>query len=291
MLGLIAFSKDGFKIAKAISNYFYSCIHYFGKEDISDCYKISKNGKNLEKDKGKSRVDLSNIYIESDGIVKSFGKIYNKCSGIIFISACGIAVRVISPYVKDKKIDAPVVVIDDGCRYCIPILSGHEGGANRLALNISAKLGIEAVVTTGTESKKNVIVGIGLRKGVDSEEIEEAVATVLSNNDISINNVRVLASIDLKMEESGLVEYARKINIPLRFIESEKIKKVENNRVFSPFVKEKIGVGGVCENAAMLAGVRTEIIIPKTIFKKKVTIAAAREKYLWEVLDRGEKNT
>lgn len=291
MLGLIAFSRDSFKIAKIISNYFKSCIYYFGKEDISDCYKTGKPGEDLRQKRNKYMADLSGIYIKSDGIAKSFGKIYNQCSGIVFVSACGIAVRMISPYIKNKKIDKPVVVIDDGCRYCIPLLSEHEGGANKLASDIATRLGIEAVITTGTEARKNMIVGIGLRRGVSFEEIDEAIVSILSKNNISINQVRVIASIDIKAGEEGLIKFASKAKIPLRFIESGKIKEVENNRKFSSFVKEKIGVGGVCENAAMLAGVRTEIIIPKTIFKKEITIAVAREKYLWEVLDPGKKST
>lgn len=265
MPGIITFSKNGFRIADIISNNFSSKIYYFGKESIKDYIQPNRE-----------------VFIGSRGVSEEFGDIYNNSDGIVFISACGIAIRLIKPYIKNKKIDKPIVVIDDGCRYSIALLAGHEGGANKLASDIGSVLRIESIITTGTESGKNIIVGIGLRKGVASGEIKEALEVILNKNLISLNKVRVIASIDIKSKEKGLIEIADKLHIPLRFIESEKIKKLEHNVSFSKFVKKKIGVGNVCESAAILAGVRTEIVVPKTVFRRKITVAIAREKFLWE---------
>ena len=54
----------------------------------------------------------------------------------------------ISPYVKSKKTDPAVVCIDEAGRFVIPLLSGHIGGANALAVELAEKLGATAVVTT-----------------------------------------------------------------------------------------------------------------------------------------------
>lgn len=69
----------------------------------------------------------------------------------IFIGAMGICIRLIAPYVSDKYKDPPVVCVDSTGRYVIPVLSGHIGGANELAEQISRILGAEAVITTQSD--------------------------------------------------------------------------------------------------------------------------------------------
>lgn len=70
---------------------------------------------------------------------------------VILVGALGIAVRMIAPYLKSKVIDSPVLVLDEGGKYVIPVLSGHLGGANELAGMIAKELGATAVVTTATD--------------------------------------------------------------------------------------------------------------------------------------------
>lgn len=79
------------------------------------------------------------------------GNQFETREGLIFIGAAGIAVRAIAPWVKDKRTDPAVVVIDDSGRFSISLLSGHLGGANGLAEETAKLTGGIAVITTATD--------------------------------------------------------------------------------------------------------------------------------------------
>lgn len=72
---------------------------------------------------------------------------------IIFVSAMGICVRTIAPYIKDKHTDPAVVCLDSCGNYVIPVISGHVGGANALASEIARITGGIAAVTTQSDNE------------------------------------------------------------------------------------------------------------------------------------------
>ena len=71
--------------------------------------------------------------------------------GHIFIMAAGIVVRMIAPCIADKTRDPAVVAVDDQGTWSVSLLSGHIGGANRLAREIADIIGAQAVITTATD--------------------------------------------------------------------------------------------------------------------------------------------
>lgn len=70
---------------------------------------------------------------------------------LVFVGATGIAVRSIAPHVVAKDQDPAVIVVDEGAHFCIPLLSGHIGGANALAKRICAITGAAFAVTTASD--------------------------------------------------------------------------------------------------------------------------------------------
>lgn len=94
---------------------------------------------------------------------------------LIFVGAAGIAVRAVGPLAKDKRKDAAVLVIDEKGKYCIPILSGHIGGANALAKRISKAFSMEAVLTTATDVENMWAVDVfAVNNGLDIEDMKKA---------------------------------------------------------------------------------------------------------------------
>lgn len=82
------------------------------------------------------------------------------CDLIVFVGACGIAVRACAPYLQGKQYDPAVVVVDENARFVISLLSGHIGGANALTATLSDALGAQAVITTATDGRHAFAVDI-----------------------------------------------------------------------------------------------------------------------------------
>ena len=86
-----------------------------------------------------------------DSLADWTARAFARADGLIFVGACGIAVRAIAPHVKDKFTDPAVVAVDEAGRWAVPLLSGHVGGANDLARRIAALTGGQAAVSTATD--------------------------------------------------------------------------------------------------------------------------------------------
>ena len=96
-------------------------------------------------------IEISLTRCESGGLSGWTEDAWDKADALLYIGACGIAVRAIAPHVKKKTSDPAVIVMDELGTYAIPVLSGHIGGANELAVRLAKAVGALPVITTATD--------------------------------------------------------------------------------------------------------------------------------------------
>ncbi len=149
-----------------------------------------------------------------------------------------------------------------------------------LGVHITSGFGKGPYLRTLRLIPKNHILGIGCRRGTDKEDIKKVALTVLDSAGISIEGVKAVASIDLKENEPGLVEFAAEMGVPAVFYSSSELNTLPDiGYSKSDFVKNTTGVDCVCERSAMAASVLGELIVRKT-GGGGVTVAVVREPFL-----------
>lgn len=127
---------------------------------------------------------------------------------------------------------------------------------------------------------KAVALGMGCRKGKTKEEIEQFVLTQLEEQQIALESIVCVASVDKKKEEPGLCGFCEKYGLEFQTFSPEQLQQVQGEFLESAFVKENIGVGNVCERAAMRVwnGEKARIILNKTA-ENGMTLAIAKKEW------------
>jgi cobalt-precorrin 5A hydrolase len=124
---------------------------------------------------------------------------------------------------------------------------------------------------------KTIVVGLGARKTVTANQVLEAVKAALKRVNVPLERVDHLATVDIKKESSAMIEAAEKLGYKLDFVSVDALRAFSHEDLSpdSKMVEEKIGVGGVCERAAlMLAGEKSRLILKK-MKMNGVTVAIA----------------
>ncbi len=109
---------------------------------------------------------------------------------VLFLSA-GATIRLLAPLLESKQVDPAVVCVDDAGSFCVSLISGHVGGADRLAQEVASHLGSRAVITSASHASGTLAVDLlgrefGWKLMADSTAVTRASAAVINGQPIGI---------------------------------------------------------------------------------------------------------
>ncbi len=126
---------------------------------------------------------------------------------------------------------------------------------------------------------KTVTVGIGARKNVDEKDVLKAVKLALKRAHVPLSVAAKMATVDVKRSSHALANVAERLGLELQFFSLETLRGFSHEDLSpdSEIVKKTLGVGGVCERAALLAVGGKARLILKKMKVDGVTVAVAEE--------------
>ncbi len=166
-MAVLSLTKGGFETGKRISALFQGSTHF-----------------TLPAQNDGSASDI-------EGRLKEFvPSVFQKYSTLVFVMATGIVVRTIAPLLADKKTDPAVIVLDEKGKFAISLVSGHLGGANEAALEISRKAGSTPVITTSSDvNEKTAVDMIADRNGLiisDMDACRDITAMLVNDKPVAL---------------------------------------------------------------------------------------------------------
>ena len=96
-----------------------------------------------------------------------------------------------------------------------------------------------------------IVAGVGCKKGTPVDKIEHAVQEAFAKAGLRMEALCAVASIDLKKEETGLLEFCESRNVPFETYAAEELQAVPGTYSASEFVSGVTGVDNVCERSAV----------------------------------------
>jgi cobalt-precorrin 5A hydrolase len=227
-------------------------------------------------------LDDAELWYKPEPFAAKVQQAFQAGDALIMICATGIAVRAIAPVIVNKHEDPPVVVLDETGRYAVPLLSGHEGGANELARQLTQLIGAELVLTTANPYLQPVYcVGMGCERDCDEPEMRDLLENCVSQAGLAMAQLASINSIDIKADEVGLVALSETLGKPFRVYNKQQLQ-VEDALLStrSDYVFETVGVYGVAESAALHAAREASGNAPELVLAKqksrRATCAIAR---------------
>lgn len=175
---------------------------------------------------------------------------------LVLVMPTGVASRAIGPLLKDKANDPAVVCLDEAGQFVIPLLGGHQAGANAIAEKIAKVTGGYAAITTASDvQNKPALDLLGQSAGwrIDEESALTHTAATLVNGEmvgvvvadelrgnagieeilaplLACDNVEIAPS----LEELDIDEYLAGVIVSHRLIEDHQIHLARKSIVYRP---------------------------------------------------------
>lgn len=227
-VSIISFTLKGIELSLKIKKAFSGET----EEDLCLYTKCSHAEKSLTERKltEKDLVESGLSYVEQP-LTEWTGEQMKKRRSLLFIGACGIAVRAIAPFLTDKLNDVPVLVMDEQGRFVIPVLAGHVGGANELAVSLAERMGSTPVITTATDLNHCFAVDLFARRNalhiVNKDGIAKVSSRILAGEEVTM----AVEEGHFREEEAGIPGEKRlleEINVPegIRLVSTESLADV-----------------------------------------------------------------
>lgn len=150
-----------------------------------------------------------------------------------------------------------------------------EGCAGRLLISDTSGP-VATDIPTAKLIPRSLAAGVGCHSGTPAAAIVAAIEEVCRRQGLDPRAVGVVASIEAKRGEAGIIEAAACLKADLTFHAADALAPL--GRPGSDFVATQVGVAAVCEPAALMAaGEGAELVAEKTVFER-ITVALARKK-------------
>lgn len=121
---------------------------------------------------------------------------------------------------------------------------------------------------------KVLVLGIGCRRDTPKKDIEDLVVLKFRELNLKKEAILEVVSIDLKLNEKGLIEFCNEWKLPFRTFSANRLLEVDGEFPSSSFVKSITGVDNVCQRASVLASENGKVLLEKTS-RKGVTLSIA----------------
>ncbi|MDD4160821.1 MAG: cobalamin biosynthesis protein, partial [Synergistaceae bacterium] len=162
--------------------------------------------------------------------------------------------------------------LSDAKRVAAELIAGHSVG-----VAVTDELQTAPFPVTLWLRPKNLILGVGCRRGTDPDLLHQHFLDFMENSGYSPLSVASIASVDQKKNETAIIKLASHYKIPFKTFYASELMALKGNFTVSPAAIDAVGADNVCERSALAASLGGYMVRLKTKYPG-ITFALARKR-------------